>query len=405
MIERPVISVNQPFGQFYAVKLTAAELLRVVDTDPYRVTASGQFTGVQRSKNDDRLKEVAEYLRGFESALPNTIIIAGNSLNEDNKAEHDNDKVKWEIKKKGDNLFLCIPDNVINGSIIDGQHRLKAFNLLTAEQRETYELLCSVYLDIPHPFQAYLFATINMNQRKVEKSLAYELYGYNLDSEESAEWSPEKLAVFVTRKLNRDEKSIFHEHIMVAAENDDVLFKVRPQNQSWFISTASIVDGIMSLISTNPRRDRDKLFQIEQKSRRRQELPDDSSPLRQYFKDNNDLLVYTILLNYFNASHSLLYKEESYIFKTVGVQAQFRVLKEILKKYLEEHLDISEKYFRDKLAPCSDIDFSDNFFTASGIGKSRIANAILIKIDLKNIMSIKEKQGLSDYKRILELAE
>lgn len=397
MIKRQVIPVNQPFGQFYAVKLTAAELLKVVDTDPYRITETGDTAGIQRKKNEIRLKEIAEYLKSQESALPNTIIIAGNSFSDD-------EETRWFLEEDGESkLVLSIPENSINGSIIDGQHRLKAFNHLSKKEQESYELLCSVYLDIPNPYQAYLFATINMNQRKVDKSLAYELYGYNLSEENAIEWSPEKLAVFLTRKLNRDNKSIFHEHIVVAAENIDLLFNTRPQDQEWYISTASVVDGILSLISTNPKRDRDKLFQIERKSRSRKLLPDDSSPLRSYFKENNDLLIYTIILNFFNASFETLYKQSSYIFKTVGIQAQFRVLKEILTRYLAEDKNISKPYFKEKLAKTANIDFSDNFYTASGIGRSRIVNSLLIAMQLKDLNSFSEEQGLSEYKRILQI--
>lgn len=62
--------------------------------------------------------------------------------------------------------------------------------------------------DLPLAYQAYLFATININQRKVDKSLAYEQFGYNLDDEEPESWAPDKLAVFFTRRLNLNPESI-----------------------------------------------------------------------------------------------------------------------------------------------------------------------------------------------------
>jgi hypothetical protein len=44
-------------------------------------------------------------------------------------------------------------------------------------------LVCSVYFDLPRPFQAQLFATINSTQKRVDRSLTYELFGYNIVEE------------------------------------------------------------------------------------------------------------------------------------------------------------------------------------------------------------------------------
>lgn len=396
MLKLKVIEIKQPFGVFYATKMDSDQLLKIAEAEPYRILENGEYAGSQRSRNDKRLTEIAEYLKGVESALPNSIIIAGNT----NSNEDDD---RWKIVKENDDTFLIIPKLEINGSIIDGQHRVNGFKLLNESQRKKYELLCSVYLNIPNPYQAFLFATINMNQKKVDKSLAYELYGYNLDEENSEQWSSEKLAVFLTRKLNLDENSIFHNHIIVAAENEEALFDVSPKNQDWFVSTASIVEGILSLISSNPKKDRDKLQQLSITDRKRKMLISDSTPLRQYFLDSNDKLIYLIVLNFFNASHCLLYKKNSYIFKTIGIQSQFNLLKNLLVKFLEIDKDISVAYFKNHLKSCEEIDFSDNFYTASGVGKTRINNSLLIKLGFKELTEINKKEEVEDYKRLLNL--
>lgn len=270
-------------------------------------------------------------------------------------------------------------------------------------KQQSYELLCSVYLDIPNPYQAYLFATINMNQKTVDKSLAYDLYGYNLDDENPESWSSEKLAVFISRKLNFDKDSIFYNHIIVAAENDAVLFEISPKNQNWCISTASIVNGILSLITSNPKKDRDTLQFKNIQDRKRSNLPKDKTPLRKYFLECNDKLIHTIVNNFFLAAYSELFKKESYLFKTVGIQALFRVLKEILIKNLDTDKDISVIYFSSILKLCADIDFSDNFYTASGLGKTRITNSMLIKLGFKNIEAINNESDIANYKRLLYL--
>jgi DGQHR domain-containing protein len=64
---------------------------------------------------------------------------------------------------------LEIPTPAKLGAIVDGQHRLFAFVQTKEPARLNMELLCSIYLDLPKPFQAQLFATINLTQKPVDK--------------------------------------------------------------------------------------------------------------------------------------------------------------------------------------------------------------------------------------------
>lgn len=405
-----VIEVNQPLGTFYVFKISAFDLRQLVDTEPYFLTLENnkfQNEGIQRRFNEDRGKEIAKFLKSTESALPNSIIIAGNTkeFSEENK---------WKIVKETVNNcledYLLIPELKINGAVIDGQHRLFSFKHLSNDEQKKYELLCTIYLDLPNPYQAYLFATINMNQRKVDKSLAYELYGYDLNEEESNKWSSEKLAVYLSRKLNTDEKSIFKGHILLAANSDEILEKLAGENFiRWSISTAAIVEGILSLITSNGKSDRDELQLNIKNDRNRENLKNlkSSAPLRKYYIENNDLLIYTILINFFEASYKNLFKENSILFKTVGIQVQFIVLIKILQK-LDEDKNISVQYFSENLEPYFDkvksINFDDNFFQLSGVGKTRMKNVILHSMGLLNINEIKNQSDIIEYKRILNIS-
>ena len=405
-----VIEVNQPLGTFYVFKISAFDLRQLVDTEPYFLTLENnkfQNEGIQRRFNEDRGKEIAKFLRSTESALPNSIIIAGNT-------KDFSEEKQWKIIKETVNNctddYLLIPELIINGAVIDGQHRLFSFKHLSNDEQKNYELLCTLYLDLPNPYQAYIFATINMNQRKVDKSLAYELYGYDLNDEESNKWSPEKLAVFLTRKLNTDEQSIFKGHILLAANSDEILEKLSGSKSiDWSISTAALVEGILSLMTNNPKRDRDELQMIYESERTRLILKEikSSAPLRNFYIENNDLLIYTILINFFKASYNSLYKLNSILFKTVGIQVQFIVLKKILQK-LEDDKDISIDYFSHQVAVCfskvidKDIDFNDSFFQLSGIGKTRMKNILLIGMELMNLSEVKNQEELKEYKRLLK---
>lgn len=401
------LEVNQPLGTFYVFKISAFELRQLVDTEPYFLSLENNIfknDGIQRRFDENRSREIANFLKSTESALPNSIIIAGNTKNLSEERQ-------WKIVKETVNNcvedYLLIPELKINGAVIDGQHRLFSFKHLSNDEQKSYELLCTLYLDLPNPYQAYIFATINMNQRKVDKSLAYELYGYDLNDDESNKWSPEKLAVFLTRNLNTDEKSIFRGHILLAANSDEILEKLsESESLNWSISTAAMVEGILSLITNNAKKDRDELQMIPEDKRFRSVLRNirNTAPLRDYYLENNDLLIYTVLVNFFRASYNALFEENSILFKTVGIQVQFAVLKKILQE-LEIDKNISIDYFKIKIEEyflkVKDINFNDSFFQFSGIGKTRLRNILLISMDLMSFVEIKNKNEIKEYIRIL----
>ncbi|CAD0224632.1 DGQHR domain-containing protein [Chryseobacterium sp. JV274] len=398
-----ILEIKQPLGTFYVFKISAFELLQIVESEPYYLSLEGgkfRNEGIQRRFDEGRGREISKFLKSSESALPNSIIIAGNTRNlpEDEQ---------WKIISDSNENYLEIPKLQVNGTVIDGQHRLFSFKHLDVDEQKNYELICTLYLDLPNPYQAYIFATINMNQRKVDKSLAYELYGYDLNDDEADKWSPEKLAVFLTRKLNLDDKSIFKGHILLAANSDEIIEKISGVNSNeWKISTAAIVEGILSLITNNAKRDRDEL-QIKFENERSRIILNEvksSAPLRKYYIENNDLLIYTILLNFFKATYNVLFQSSPILFKTVGIQVQFIVLKKILQK-IEKEKDISVSYFsyevNNLFSKTTNINFNSPFFQLSGIGKTRIKNILLISMGLMDLDEIKNKQDVNEYRRLL----
>lgn len=402
-----ILEIKQPLGTFYVFKISAFELLQLVESEPYYLSLEGgkfRNEGIQRRFDEGRGREISKFLKSSESALPNSIIIAGNTRN---LPEDEQWKVVLQNLSNSNENYLEIPKLQVNGTVIDGQHRLFSFKHLNVDEQKDYELLCTLYLDLPNPYQAYIFATINMNQRKVDKSLAYELYGYDLNDDEADKWSPEKLAVFLTRKLNLDDKSIFKGHISLAANSDEILEKISGVNSNeWTISTAAIVEGILSLITNNAKRDRDEL-QIKFENERSRIILNEvksSAPLRKYYIENNDLLIYTILLNFFKATYNVLFQSSPILFKTVGIQVQFIVLKKILHK-IEKEKDISVNYFsyevNNLFSKTTNINFNSAFFQLSGIGKTRIKNILLIAMGLMDLDEIKNKQDVNEYRRLL----
>jgi DNA phosphorothioation-associated DGQHR protein 1 len=408
----PVLVVRQPLGDFYLVALPASILLRTAYSHRLKAVlkadGSYELKGSQRMINDDRLKAIGEYISGPEAAFPNSLILAANFVEDTGELEHDEEK-RWALRINPDGATgeLTIPTAEKLAAIIDGQHRLFGFQFANKERLNMF-LSCAIYFDLPKPFQAYLFATINSKQKPVDKSQTYELFGYNIENEPSNYWTPDKLAVFLTRKLNTDKDSPFCSHIIIAAENDIVQTASQAKkNDDWMISLATIVEGILRLISRNSRRDAIRMLGDNIKERNERSIVEidknePSIPLRDYFRSTNDTVIYTVVRNFFAAVELVFWKKEvpGFIRKTIGVQALFDILRELIPAALLEK-DISSRYFVERLKPAESLDFSADFFQASGTGKTRIRNCIEIAIGVKSIADLGDHRDLDSYLGVL----
>jgi len=418
----PAIRILQPLGEFYLTALPAEFLLKVCfshrhirhDADD---TGKVQDEGHQRRLDSKRLSDISRYLQTQDAALPGTIILAANCTPDGTilapDDETDATRRRWSAEPKdGDDreiVRLQIPTEEKLAAVVDGQHRLWGFEGLSNDLTRI-SLPCAVFLDLPTPQQAAIFATINFNQKPVSKSQSYELFGYNLDDEPEKSWSPDKLAVFFARKLNVDNMSPFKDHIKVAAQDDRVLAEIsKTRQKEWSVSTATIVEGILSLISRNPKHDRDTLHQypIEQRDRKRlkdAQVRGNEPPFRElYLAEDRDIVIYKTLINFFNAANEIFWANlpcdsKSLIRKTAGIQALFRVLKELLPTQLDAK-DLQQTAWNSVLEKAGALDFSNiHVFESSGRGRKRIQDAILASIGRKELGDITD----SDFRAYLE---
>lgn len=387
------LKVEQDLATFYAVVLDAATLLKVAYSEVMearfdRENNAYTLEGTQREIQESRLREIRRYINRTDSAFPNSIILAANINESDgffSSVESDGEGAcAWEITEEDDGCWLSIPTPDKVAVIIDGQHRL--FGFVGADNEKLgMQLLCAVYLDLPKPYQAQLFATINSNQKKVDKSLTYELFGYNISEEPFSYWSPDKLAVFLTRKLNLDSDSPFKGRIKLAPRADELIGQ---SSGFWRVSTATVVEGILRLVTSNPKRDADALSTPHSKTRSALQglAKNDKSPFRTAYINGDDVLIYKAVVNFFSAVNSLLWEKaglDSYIKKTIGIQALFDVMKAV-SSYCIEHRDLSKDLFENILESAKELDFSsESYKQASGSGRTKIKQAILAKIDDK----------------------
>ena len=385
----PAISVMQPLGEFFITKISAEVLLDVTFADPLRIAQSAQGTlsyllkGGQRREDKLRLVEIGKFIESSEAAFPNSIILGANYNEEGNLVEEESRR--WRVESSGSKecLSLVIPSREKLASIVDGQHRLDGFAFTTSDRRKM-ELLCAVYLDLPNPYQAYIFATINFNQKKVSRSQAYELFAFDLENEPPQSWSPDKTAVYITRRLNTEIGSPLYGRVLVVAQDSDILFQASPRPKGWAVSMATVVDGVLRLFSAKPKQDKYLIDQKQIGNRSRLEVGDDDTPLRDLYRETNDLAIYTAVKNFFIAVDRVFWansNSSSYITKTVGIQALLDVLYSLMKP-LREEKDISVDFIVSRLASAGDIDFSAERIQASGIGRAQIRREILERIGL-----------------------
>jgi DNA phosphorothioation-associated DGQHR protein 1 len=357
--------------------------------------------GTQRLRDPKRLKPIAAYIDREDAAFPNAIIVAANQekdtgLIEDvgDPDEESGEKAPtkpeelWRVDEDDDGCHtLVIPSGRKMVSVIDGQHRLFSF-AEALPRRLGMQLICAVFLDLPHPYQAQLFATINSNQKPVDKSLTYEMFGYNIEEEDEVYWSPDKLAVYFTRRLAVDEKSPLKGRIIIAPVRDETLEKIIGTS-GWKVSTAVIVEGIMRLFTGNPKADAAALMKERRKSRLAiADQRSDRSPLRDLYLGQKDAVIYTLVLNYLIACEQIFWKEASagsFITKAVGIQALFDILRRLARPTLDAR-DISTSAFVRRLEPAATIDFSTvEFRNPSGAGRSDIRRAIEAKVGLPSL--------------------
>lgn len=396
-----VLKVQQPLATFYVGVIKAKHLLEISFSEELTyINESGQLKGKQRIVDIKRLVEIGRYIDSVEMSFPNSIILAAN-YNWQGEPVLD-EKIRWSLEQnvKGDNLFVNIPTDTKLASIIDGQHRLKAFEHVQKGTTKEIDLIVSIFFDLPNPYQAFLFATINGNQKRVDKGLALEQFGFNVEDEPRNSWTPEKLAVFLSRKLNFNVKSPLYNRIKPAPQFDTGVFKTH----DFLISTATMVGGILSLISSQPKRDRVEMGQKKIfGGRKRMDLKDfnDSTPLRSWFFENRDDDIYKVVTSFFKAVNQELWvnaSPRSYILKTVGIQALFDLLKELKSK----NQDVNQDYLK-WIEPLSKIDFTDNFFQASGTGRYRIKRVIFYANKIIELLEIKDAER-DDVKRITKEA-
>ena len=227
-----------------------------------------EFLGIQRELGSSRVKQLRQYVTNVDATFPTAVLLAVSS----EQARYDDDT-----------SILTIVRHSKSAKIIDGQHRIAG---LRDYMGPRFDVNVAIFIDMDIQDQAMVFATINLTQTKVNKSLAYDLYEFTMNR------SPQRTAHDIVRFLNYKENSPFYGKVKMLGTGSGSGLET--------ITQATFVDRLLRYISNNPMRDRDLL-----RRRRRLSRASDSARDRQMFRDlfidERDAQIIVILWNYFLA--------------------------------------------------------------------------------------------------------
>jgi len=330
-IKIKALEVVQPIGNFYCGVIDAKTLRDITYSDVRRLQDDDSrelddFIGIQRPLSDARVKQIKKYVSGVDATFPNSIIISINEQNVDWNAELS----EFLIQYKDDT------EKQMLAKILDGQHRVAGF-VDTNEQfkdengeLQDFQLLVTIFVDADISTQANIFATVNLAQTKVNRSLVYDLESLALSR------SPEKTAHDIAVLLNKN-VGPFHKRIKR-------LGVATPKVTNELLTQAAFVQNLLKLISHDEKEDRN-YFLAQSKGSKYYEKYDLQKtdeddfikyPFRKCFLEENDSVIAANMTNFFSAVEELWPKawdksnKESSLNKTIGFIALMRVLRNII---------------------------------------------------------------------------
>ena len=321
-----------------------------------------EYMGINRRLSGNRVKQLESYVNTYDATFPTSIILAVSAAN-----------ASYNEKGSVLNLFAEEGKKINDiAKIIDGQHRIAGLENL--KENVNFDLNVVIFVGADVATQANIFATVNLAQTKVNRSLAYDL----LDYEKMR--SPQKSAHHIAVALDQVESSPFYRRIKR-------LGRATEGREGETITQAVVVEMLLNLISREPMTDRDTILRrLRLKKPTHDELR--KHPFRQLFIDRNEEDITRILLRYFSAvrdcwpdSWEQIDKQGNMLPKTNGFRALMRFLKPAYLEIVESsigNVPPQEKFARIlNKVPLNDSDFNVETFPAGTSGESGLFNYLI----------------------------
>lgn len=312
------LSVKQPIGSFYIGVIEARQLYAISYADIRRKEGRDieRYIGTQRDLSEGRVAEIKRYVTTVDACFPTGVILA-----------IDGTHASVEAESEGRATITVSSDDGKVAKIIDGQHRIAGF---ADYEGEPFFLNVTIFVDMELEDQAMVFATINLKQTKVTKSLAYDLYDFAVAR------SPQKTSHNIAKIMNFKSKSPLEGFIKILGKSGE--------SASESITQSAFVDRLLKLISRDPDSDKDLLKRGKSPSKA---VKVDRKKLifRNLFLANDDARIAYVLWEYFLAVHlrwpgALADRRKGMILgRGTGFAALMRLLPEVMARITERPLD------------------------------------------------------------------
>jgi len=274
------LPVQQRIGEFYIASIAARDLVEITFSDVRRLGTDPRdierYLGIQRQISTKRVNEIKRYLEGGDATFPTAIIIAV----DERCAEFDADTSSLRLHEFRLDATSATDDEPIGydrlARVIDGQHRIAAFmddtenwRFVDNEVNRAFYLNVAIFVGADISEQANIFATVNLAQTKVSRSLVYDL-----------------------TELADKRSPLFHRIKRLGTAT--------PGRKNEPLTQAAFVESLIKFISTDPVGDRNALLEGR---RLRPATPEElrKAPLRNFFVTGKELDIAEILHNYFSA--------------------------------------------------------------------------------------------------------
>lgn len=362
------LPVQQPIGEFYLGVISHADLVKISYADMRQIEGDlDRYVGIQRKLNADRVNEIQQFVRTIDATFPTSIVLSVPGL----CAEFDPTRQELVLAENLDeeNGPIITFDKI--AKILDGQHRIEGLKGLGDKP---FELPVSIFIDADIADEAFVFATVNLAQTKVNKSLVYDLLDY------SRARSPQKSCHNIAVALDKHERSPLKGLIKR-------LGTATPGRSGETLTQATFVNALLPLISTDPLKDRETLARGRTLKTSSDEYR--RSPLRRLWLGEQDTDIARILIEYFSAvsqrwPEAWTSRDRGDILpRTNGFRALMRFLKDLylhLRPNYSDEKDLpNESNFLRLLTgvPLGDADFTVERFPPGTSGEKRLYDTLV----------------------------
>ena len=288
------LRIRQPIGDIYVGSIPAKTLIEITDFDIRALVEErgiDSYLGIQRELDPKRVKEIAQYVRGSDATFPTAVVLAvpERCVTIESPIDVEDRFVRMTLSNyhagNEDQDETVLYRSI--AKVIDGQHRLKG---LEGYEGSDFDVNVSIFIDADIADQASVFATVNLAQTKVNKSLVYDLF------ELSKSRSPEKTCHSIVVALEATAGSPLYRKVKR-------LGKATAGRYTETLSQATVVTGVLQYIC----KDKIQIIRDRQIGRRggafAPATADDAERLvlRPFFVDGKDVELTNLLWNYFEA--------------------------------------------------------------------------------------------------------